>query len=96
MKGCRYRVLAALLLVGGATAFAQTTGEALGNVTDSSGGALPGVTVEAFGAALQGTRNVTTGRDGSYRLPALAPGIYRIRASLSGFRPEEKSAVVTL
>ena len=65
-----------------ATAHAQTTGTIGGWIVDSSGAALAGVTVEASGASLQGRRSSVTQRDGTYRLPALPPGRYTLRASL--------------
>ena len=74
----------------------QTTGSIEGRVTDSSGAPLTGVTVEATSPSLQGTRTVVTGRDGSYRMPAVPPGTYRIEARLDGFRTVQKNAVVSL
>jgi len=65
-------------------------------VKDSSGGALPGATVEAASPNLQGTRAVVSGRDGTYRLPGLPPGIYKIKAGLEGFGPAEETATVSL
>jgi hypothetical protein len=85
-----------LLLFMCAAASGQTTGSIEGRVTDSSGTPLPGVTVEARSSSLQGTRTVVTGRDGSYRMPALPPGTYRIEARLDGLRAVHKSTVVSL
>ncbi len=48
--------------------FAQQTGTIVGKVTDSSGGVLPGVTVEARSNVLPGPRVTTTGGNGDYRL----------------------------
>ena len=78
-----------------ATAHAQTTGTIGGWIVDSSGAALAGVTVEASGASLQGRRSSVTQRDGTYRLPALPPGRYTLRASLPGFADIERSVTVT-
>jgi hypothetical protein len=77
-------------------ALSQTTGAIQGTVTDTSGGVLPGVTVEARSASLQGVRSATTGGDGGYRFPALPPGTYIVKASLSGFAVAEKTAYVSL
>ena len=65
-------------------------------MSDSLGAALPGVTVEATSPSLQGSRAVTTSADGRFWLPALPPGVYGVRAVLSGFRSTRKSAVVSL
>jgi outer membrane receptor for ferrienterochelin and colicin len=76
---------AALFLTG--SLFAQTTGSISGRVTDSSGGALPGVTVEARGPAVQGVRTAIGDWSGLYRLPLLPPGSYTITFQLEGFAP---------
>src|SRR5260221_12362336 len=57
-----------------------------GSAKEPSGGVLPGGTVEASSAsgAIQST--VTDAR-GVYHFPALPPGTYSVKASLSGFRP---------
>src|SRR5262249_51185229 len=75
---------------------AETTGAITGRVTDTSGGALPGALVEATSANLQGTRAATTGAYGQFRLVALPPGSYQIRASLPGFRRASAPAAVSL
>jgi Carboxypeptidase regulatory-like domain/TonB-dependent Receptor Plug Domain len=88
-------VLLAGVLAGG-PAFGQTTGDIQGTVTDQQGATLPGVTIEARSPNLQGTRTAVTGADGKFRFPAVPPGAYKIRASLSGFTTAEKTAVVSL
>jgi hypothetical protein len=75
-------------------ALAQTTGGIAGWVTDSSGAPLPHVTVEAIGPSLQGQRAAITAKDGTYRLPALPPGRYVVRATLPGFASVEKTISV--
>ena len=65
-----------------------------GWISDSLGAPLPGVTVGAVGVNLQGQRVVMTAKDGTYRLPALPPGRYVVRASLPGFASVEKTVAV--
>jgi hypothetical protein len=74
----------------------QTTGTIEGTVTDSSGSVLPGVSVEARSASLQGVRSATTDGRGGYRFPAVPPGTYTVKASLAGFTTAEKLGYVTL
>jgi len=83
-------------LLGAALGLAQTTGGIQGWIVDSSNAPLPGVTIEASGTSLQGKRAITTGRDGTYRLPALPPGLYKLRASLPGFASVEKTVDIAL
>jgi hypothetical protein len=90
------RFLPIFLLLAALPLAAQTTGSVNGRVTDSSGGALPGVTVEAKSPSLQGTRVATTEGDGIYRLPLLPPGDYSITFVLSGFASKKRNVVVGL
>ena len=72
---------------------AQASGQINGSITDSSGGVLPGVTVEATNAATGATRSAVSGSDGLYTIPQLAPGSYAVKASLQGFRTSQRDAV---
>ncbi|MDQ2979540.1 MAG: TonB-dependent receptor, partial [Acidobacteriota bacterium] len=89
-------IVALCLLAVSPLALAQTTGALSGTVTDNDGKPLPGVSVEANSPSLQGTRSTVTSGNGSYRLPSVPPGNYRVKASLSGFGTAEKTAAVTL
>ena len=62
----------------------ETRGAVEGTIKDSSGGVLPGVTVQA--AVKNGvTQNTVTDAKGVYHFPTLPPGSYTITATLSGF-----------
>ena len=54
-----------------------------GNVRDATGAALPGVTITIRSAATGAVRTTTTDIQGRYRIPALEPGDYEVRAELS-------------
>jgi hypothetical protein len=57
-----------------------------GLVTDATGGALPGVTVEATSPALiEGTRAAFTDGQGRYSIVDLRPGVYTVTFKLTGF-----------
>jgi outer membrane receptor protein involved in Fe transport len=88
--------IAVVSAVAGGLAFAQTTGDITGTVTDSSGAALPGVTCTATSASLQGTRSSVTNNSGNYRIASLPPGTYRVSCALAGFSTVERTANVTL
>src|SRR5438105_7941322 len=67
-------------------AAAQTTnGVISGIVSDAQGGVLPGVSVTGRNIETGITRTVVTESDGRYRLAALPPGRYEMRAELQGF-----------
>jgi outer membrane receptor protein involved in Fe transport len=82
-------LLAAALLLVVHPAYAQTTGRIDGRVLDNNGDPLPGVTVTATSAQLQGTRTAVTEADGRFRLLALPPGEYALKADLDGFNDLE-------
>src|SRR5262249_5005338 len=86
----------ALLLFAPVALLAQTTGTIEGQITDQSGAALPGVTVDLAGAKLQGAKSTVTAADGRYRFINLTPGDYTVTASLAGFGKVQKKATVTL
>ena len=68
-------------------AFGQSsTGSFSGTVSDSNGGALPGVTVTAANTATGVTRSVVSNGVGHFEVQLLPPGIYRVAAELSGFQ----------
>lgn len=66
------------------TARAQETA-ITGAVTDSSDAVLPGVTVTARHIASGNTFVAVTDASGQYRVGSLRPGVYELKAELSGF-----------
>jgi hypothetical protein len=68
-------------------AYAQAGGSTItGVVRDTSGGVLPGVTVEAASPALiEKVRTAVTDAEGLYRLVDLRPGEYTVTFTLPGF-----------
>src|SRR3989442_9060264 len=78
-------VLLVGFLMSPTTAVAQSA--IAGTVTDTTGAALPGVTVEARSPALiEQVRTVVTDGTGKYLIVALVPGSYSVQFSLTGFR----------
>jgi hypothetical protein len=75
---------------------AQQTGSISGKVSDSSGGVLPGVTVEARSPVLPGPRVTVTESDGNYQLPALPPGAYTVTYQLQGMQTVTRQVAVSL
>src|SRR6266852_5448066 len=78
-------VAVALLALWPAFASAQTSSIA-GQVKDTSGAVLPGVTVEVSSPALiEKVRSATTDASGQYKIVCLRPGTYSITFTLPGF-----------
>jgi carboxypeptidase family protein/TonB-dependent receptor-like protein len=63
----------------------EARGTVQGRVLDSSGAAVPGATVEVVNVATGVVTATTTNGEGSYRVPFLIPGKYRVTVSLTGF-----------
>lgn len=72
---------------------AQTGGTLQGSVVDDQGLALPGATVTLTNIETGWTRTAVTDAEGWYRAAALPPGIYEIKADLSGFATAMRSRV---
>src|SRR5436189_4161218 len=72
------------LLIGlnAASASAQATAQISGTIRDQSGAVLPGVEVTATQTETGIKRSTVTNETGSYLLPALALGPYRLEAAL--------------
>src|SRR5688572_14062124 len=79
----RFVAFVAALLLAVPVMAQEQRGSLEGVVKDSSGAVLPGVTVEAKGAA--GTQVSVSDEDGQYRFPSLVPGRYSVVATLQGF-----------
>ena len=76
----------ALLALAPGTALAQTGGTFTGEVTDNTGGVLPGVAVEASSPVLiEGSRTAFTDGSGRYTIVDLFPGDYTLTFTLPGF-----------
>src|SRR4030095_4633627 len=88
--------LAALtLLFTSPIAFAQlSTAQLSGRVTDESGAVLPGVTVTATQTDTGLSRSDVTDANGSYLIPSLPTGPYRLEVSLTGFRTYVQTGIV--
>ena len=71
---------------GSAAAWAQATAQISGTVKDQSGAVLPGVEITATQTQTGVARNTVTNETGSYVLPSLPTGPYRMEAALPGFR----------
>jgi hypothetical protein len=88
--------LCAVLLFAPAAFGQEQSGSIEGVVKDSSGGVLPGVTVEARNGQTSAVATAVTDAKGVYRFPALPPGRYVISATLDGFSPAKVNAELAL
>jgi hypothetical protein len=93
----RSRLVAAIVLglgLAAATVSAQERASIVGQVTDSTGAILPGVTVQASSPALiEKTREAITDSAGRYAIIDLRPGTYVVSFELSGFRKIQREGI---
>lgn len=81
-----HAILLALLVAAAAPGLARAQNAIAGTVTDSTGGTLPGVTVEVKSPALiEQMRSTVTDSNGQYRFVDLRPGAYSLSFTLPGF-----------
>src|SRR5687768_14535005 len=77
-----------------AAVWAQATAQINGTARDQSGAVLPGVEITATQTDTGISRNTITNETGSYVLPNLALGPYRLEATLPGFRTFAQTGIV--
>ena len=68
-------------------------GTLVGNVTDSSGAAMPGVTVTITDVNTNVGRTAVTNESGNYTFSSLLSGTYRVEAELQGLRKYQRDNV---
>src|SRR5258705_9848582 len=96
MKRTLTSVFLALLIsaISCGSAWAQATAQVSGTVRDQSGAVLPGVEVMATQTDTGIVRTTVTNETGTYVLPNLALGPYKLEASLPGFRTFIQTGIV--
>src|SRR5215213_2563433 len=90
----RIWLVALALVFAASAAWAQATAQLNGRVTDESDAVLPGVTVTATQTDTGFTRTVVTDAAGTWVMPNLPTGPYRLEVSLQGFRTYEQTGIV--
>jgi hypothetical protein len=91
-------VAALVTFLAGSPADAQVLyGSIVGNVTDSTGAAVPGATVTIEQAETKLTRELVADAAGAYHFTAVPSGTYSVTVTMSGFRSfSRKDVPVTL
>ncbi len=89
-----FSIVALSLLLSCGVAWAQGTAQLNGRVADESGAVLPGVTVTATQTETGAARTAVTDETGSWVMPNLPLGPYRLEMSLQGFRTYVQTGIV--
>src|SRR2546425_10591364 len=87
-------VLVFVLLLNIGQVRAQATAQISGRVQDATAAVLPGVEITATHTGTGIARSSVTNESGSYVLPNLPIGAYRLEAALPGFRTYVQSGIV--
>jgi hypothetical protein len=74
--------------------FAQGRSEINGTILDASGAAIPGATVKVTNTDTSLVRTIESASDGSYAVPDLPVGPYRVEASKQGFATAVQTGIV--
>jgi len=78
--------LLGLLCLSLGVVLAQTSGTITGEVTDPSGSVVPNAAITATNTATNVARTTETNSAGVYTFPNLIPGVYQVKATMSGFQ----------
>jgi hypothetical protein len=92
----RFRLVAAaalFLALGAGSLFAQATATISGRVVDQAGAVLPGATVSVTNTGTGATRETVSNAEGLYIVPALDPGMYNVKAQLTGFTAQSRDSI---
>jgi hypothetical protein len=72
---------------------ASSTGTIQGRAADASGAVLPGVSVTATSPSMIGVQTQVTNENGTYRFPAVPPGVYTLTFELAGFNTVRRDGI---
>lgn len=86
--------LALCLVCGGNAASAQSTAQISGVISDATGAVVPGAQVKATNTDTGIVRATQSSADGSYNLPELAIGPYKLEVKKDGFQSLVQSGIV--
>ena len=95
LSACAFALVALVFAAAVPPVHAQTssTGAIKGTITDSSGAAIPNVTVTSSSLDTGQSRTATSGEDGSYVIPLLPLGNYRLKFEAAGFNTEQLPSI---
>ena len=83
-----------VIILASTVVWSQGTAQISGTVKDQSGAVLPGVEITATQTDTSIARTAVSNENGSYVLPNLAVGPYKLEAALSGFRTFVQTGIV--
>jgi hypothetical protein len=88
------KTLIVLFVVSGLPLWPQTTGTIFGTVSDSSGSVIQGAKITIIQVDTNVTRTATSTAEGSYSVPFVPIGTYRVEVDAAGFKKFEQTGIV--
>lgn len=85
--------LGTIFLPLGSLAQTAGTGALNGTIMDPSGAVISGATIKVTNETTGETRSATSGQNGTYLIPLLPPGTYRVEVSNTGFKTASNPGV---
>src|ERR1700724_573010 len=92
-KSLSIRLLPLLFSFVPAVVLAQATVTIYGSITDPAGGSVAGANLKATNEETGRSRDTISGADGSYVIPDLTVGSYRLTAQAPGFKTFVQRAI---
>ena len=87
--------LAAIMLIGAASAFAQGAGGTItGTITDKSGAVVPNASIEFTNQDTQAKSDLGTSSTGNYTLPNVPVGTYEFSVTAMGFKKFVRPGII--
>ena len=86
--------IASLLALSAIVLAQSSKGILVGTITDPTGSIITGASVKVTNTATNVTRETVTRGEGTYRLDAVDPGIYKIEVGASGFKTVSRDRVI--
>ena len=94
LSACPLLLLLVLIFLSQQALAQSTFGALVGTVTDANGAVVPRVSLTVTNVETNFSKTVQTNGDGNYEATHLLPGIYRLRAELSGFKTFARAGVI--
>ncbi len=96
MKSIYWKV-SVMVVLGTCSVFGQgTTAQIVGRISDPSGSAVPGAAIKVTNVDTGTVRELHSNESGSYVVPLLQPGNYRLTISKEGFQPVSRAGIALL
>jgi len=90
----RTKIASLLMILWSGSAWGQTTSaEVTGTITDSTKAVVAGAAITVTNAGTGARRETVTTEAGSYVMPLLPPGTYRVTVQKDGFKPMSRAGL---